>query len=139
MLNNRGQSLILFVIALPIILLIAILVIDVGRVIVRKQELSNISNIVLDYGLDNLEQDDIYNELLELVKLNDSEIDEINIFIEDNKIKLELKDSVNGVFSYIENTSIFNVKSSYVGYLENGNKRIEKVSGWLMCIIQVEK
>ena len=129
MLNNRGQSLILFVIVLPIILLIAILVIDVGRVIVRKQELSNISNIVLDYGLDNLEQDDIYNELLELVKLNDSEIDEINFFIEDNKIKLELKDSVNGVFSYIENTSIFNVKSSYVGYLENGNKRIEKVSG----------
>lgn len=129
MLNNRGQSLILFVIALPVTLLIAILVIDVGRVIVRKQELSNISNIVLDYGLDNLEQDDIYNELLELVKLNDSEIDEINIFIEDNKIKLELKDSVNGVFSYIENTSIFNVKSSYVCYLENGNKRIEKVSG----------
>lgn len=129
MLNNRGQSLILFVIVLPIILLIAILVIDVGRVIVRKQELSNISNIVLDYGLDNLEQDDISNELLELVKLNDSEIDEINIFIDDNKIKLELKDSVNGLFSNIEDISVFNVKSSYVGYLENENKRIEKVSG----------
>ena len=129
MLNNRGQSLILFVIVLPIILLIAILVIDVGRVIVRKQELSNISNLVLDYGLDNLEQDDISNELQELVKLNDSEIDEINIFIDDNKIKLELKDSVNGLFSNIEDISVFNVKSSYVGYLENENKRIEKVSG----------
>lgn len=129
MLNNKGQSLILFVIVLPVVLLIATLVIDMGMVIVRKQELNNIINIVLDYGLDNLDNDNISNELQELVKLNDSEIDEINIFIEDNKIKLELKDNINGIFFNFENISIFNVNSSYVGYLENGNKRIEKVSG----------
>ena len=34
---------------------------------------------------------------------------------------------------------IFNVKSYYVGYIENDEKRIEKVSGWLMCIILMEK
>lgn len=129
MLNNKGQSLILFVIVLPVVLLIAIIVIDMGRVIVKKQELNNISNIVLSYGLDNLDKVDLSNKLQELVKLNNSEIDEVNVFIEDNKIKLELKDNVNGIFSSFANISIFNVKSYYVGYLENENKKIEKVSG----------
>lgn len=127
--NNRGQSLILFVLVLPILLLIAILVIDVGRVSIMKQRLDNISNIVLDYGLDNLDKAGISNELQELVKLNDSKIDGINVFIEDNKIYLELSCNVNGIFSNLVNISIFNVKSSYVGYFEDENKRIEKVSG----------
>lgn len=129
MLNNKGQSLILFVIVLPVLLLIAIFVIDMGRVIVKEQELNNISNIVLDYGLDNLDKVDISNELQELVKLNNSEIDEVNVFIEDNKIKLKLKDNVDGIFSNLINISIFNVKSSYVGYFENENKKIEKLVG----------
>ena len=129
MLNNKGQSLILFVIVLPVLLLIAIFVIDMGRVIVKEQELNNISNIVLDYGLDNLDKVDISNELQELVKLNNSEIDEINVFVEDNKIKLKLKDNVDGIFSNLINISIFNVKSSYVGYFENQNKKIEKLVG----------
>lgn len=129
MLNNKGQSLILFVIVLPVLLLIAIFVIDMGRVIVKEQELNNISNIVLDYGLDNLDKVDISNELQELVKLNNSEIDEVNVFVEDNKIKLKLKDNVDGIFSNLINISIFNVKSSYVGYFENENKKIEKLVG----------
>lgn len=129
MLNNKGQSLILFVTVLPVLLLIAIFVIDMGRVIVKEQELNNISNIVLDYGLDNLDKVDISNELQELVKLNNSEIDEVNVFVEDNKIKLKLKDNVDGIFSNLINISIFNVKSSYVGYFENENKKIEKLVG----------
>ena len=53
MLNNKGQSLVLFIIILPILIFILILVIDVGKIIVLKQELNNISEFVLDYGLDS--------------------------------------------------------------------------------------
>ena len=52
MFNNRGQSLALFVITLPVLLIVLVLVIDIGRVISLKQELNNISELVLDYGLD---------------------------------------------------------------------------------------
>ena len=54
MLNNRGQSLVLFVITLPVLLIVLVIVIDIGRVISLKQELNNISELVLDYGLDYL-------------------------------------------------------------------------------------
>lgn len=127
MLNSKGQSLVLFVIILPVLLLILILVIDVGGVIVLKQELNNISKIVLDYGLDNLDKDKIEDELIDLIELNNSEIDDINVYIKDNKIYVEMNEDSSGVFSSLIDVSIFNVKTSYVGYIENNEKRIERI------------
>lgn len=144
MLNNRGQSLILFVIVLPILLLILVLVVDIGRVIVLKQELDNINQIVLDYGLDNLDNIDyddsnlesnslnivdLESELVDLVKLNKNNIDIIDIRIEDSKIYIELNERIDGMFSSLINISIFDVESSYIGYMDNNNKRIERVNG----------
>lgn len=81
MLNNKGQSLILFIIVLPILLFILILVIDVGKVIVLNQELNNISEIVLDYGLDKFIDGNINNN-----NNKDNNIDSANL---DNNILLE--------------------------------------------------
>lgn len=127
MLNNKGQSLVLFVIVLPILMLILVLVIDVGRVIVLKQELSNISEIVLDYGLDKIDDNELELELNNLVKLNKKDIDKIDISIEDEKIYLKLEDKSKGIFSGFVDISMFNVKTSYVGYIESEEKRIERL------------
>ena len=129
MLNNKGQSLVLFVIVLPILLLIVILVIDIGKALVLKQELKNISNIVLDYGLDNLDKEEIKFELVNLVELNNNEIDNVNINIDDSKIYIKLNENVKGTFSGIIDISIFNVETSYVGYIKDNNKVIERISG----------
>lgn len=129
MLNNKGQSLVLFVIVLPVLLLILVLVIDIGRIIVLKQELDNINKIVLDYGLDNLENDNLNGDIIDLVKLNNDEIDEININLENDKLYIELGTDAEGMLSGLLNIAIFDVKSSYVGYIENEKKRIERVSG----------
>lgn len=127
MLDSKGQSLILFVLVLPILLLILILVIDVGRIIVLKQELNNISKITLDYGLDNLDKDKIDDELVDVIKLNNNEIDNIDVYVEDNKIYVEMSEKSDGVFSSLIDISIFNVKTAYVGYIENNEKRIERM------------
>lgn len=155
MLNNKGQSLILFVILLPVLLLVFVLVVDLGNIIVLKQELNNISEIVLDYGLDKLlnvnldnneeiidnEVDNIEvsneeldinmltKELVGIVKLNNNDIDKIDIKIVENKIYVELNEKVNGIFSSFVDIPIFDVESSYVGYIENNNKRIERIVG----------
>ena len=135
MLNNKGQSLVLFVIVLPILLLIVILVIDIGKALVLKQELKNISNIVLDYWLDNLDKEEIKFELVNLVELNNNEIDNVNINIDDSKIYIKLNENVKGTFSGIIDISIFNVETSYVGYIKDNNKVIERISGWLIWIL----
>lgn len=138
MLNNRGQSLVLFVVVLPILLLILVLVIDIGKVISLKQELNNINEIVLDYGIDYLNDSfnndinnisSIENELVNLIKLNKDDIDVINVRIDDDKINIILEDNVNGLLSSVIDISVFEIKSCYVGYIDNGKKRIEKVNG----------
>ena len=127
MLNNKGQSLVLFVIILPILVFILIFVIDIGKIILLKQELSNISEIVLDYGLDKIDDEKIDTELNDLIKLNKNDIDKTNLYIEDNKIYIKLEDKCEGMFSGFIDISIFNIKTSYVGYIENEKKRIERL------------
>ena len=129
MLNNKGQSLILFVLFIPILLLVLVLVIDIGKIINLKTELDDISNIVLDYGLDNLEKEDLISELENLVKLNKSDIDSINIKKEEDKIYIYLEDNNDGLFLGFIDISINSIKSYYVGYFENNEKRIERIVG----------
>ena len=99
MLNNKGQSLILFIIVLPILLFVLILVIDIGKVIVLNQELNNISEIVLDYGLDKLidENNNLNNNIdndFKNVMDNDSDIQ-----LQDDNIKDDNKIDNNGMNS----------------------------------------
>ena len=132
MFNNKGQSLILFVIVLPIILGVLVLVIDVCKILVLRQELNNISEIVLDYGLVKLDDninDDLEDELIQIVNLNKKDIDLVNINIVDNKIYVMLSEREEGIFSSFLDISIFNVKSYNVGYFVGTEKRIEKVRG----------
>ena len=129
MLNNKGQSLILFVLFIPILLLVMVLVVDIGNVISLKTELDNISNIVLDYGLDNLEKENLQSDLENLVKLNKNDIDKVKIKIEENKIYVFLEESNEEIFLGLVDVSIVSLKSSYVGYIENNEKRIERIVG----------
>ncbi len=57
--NNKGQTLVLFVLMLPIIIFIMLLVIDVSNMVITKQELNNINKMVLNYGLDIIEEENI--------------------------------------------------------------------------------
>lgn len=127
MLNNKGQSLVLFVIVLPIFIFLLILVIDVGKIIILKQELNNISELVLDYGLDNFDNENIEDELINLIKLNKEDIDKIDVYIDDNKMYIKLNEKSNGIFSSFVDLSIFNVNSFYVGSIVDDEKRIERM------------
>lgn len=125
--NNKGQTLALFVILLPVLLLLLVLVIDIGKIIVKKMELDNISEIVLEYGIDKIEEENVYEEMINLVKLNNADIDKINIDIREDRIYLSLSDSGNFIFKKIINSNRFDLKSYYVGYVIDGEKRIERV------------
>lgn len=69
-LNNKGQSLVMFIILLPILLLILTLVYDVGNAIYEKDRLSNTNYMVVDYALDNIDsidEDDLNTLILKMI------------------------------------------------------------------------
>ena len=127
MLNNKGQSLVLFVIVLPILLLILILVLDIGKAITLKKELNNINDIAMDYGLNNLNKENLEEELFNLIKLNNNDIDKVVVSLDNEKIYIKMEEKIDGVFTNFIDIPIFNINLSYVGYKYEGVNRIERM------------
>ena len=124
-LNNKGQSLVLFIIIIPIILGIMAIVMDIGSIIYENQELDNINKIVLDYGLDNRNDGDIIDNMKNLAYINKDNID-VDIKFIDDEFYIESSYYVKGIFSNIFNIEGYLVKSKYKGYIYYDNKNIIK-------------
>ena len=121
--NNKGQTLVLFVLILPIIVFIMLLVIDVSNMFITKQELNNINKIVLNYGLDIIEEENIDSKLEELINKNIS-VNEHTIRIDNGIIEVEIKKNLQGI---VTKKKIYEVKSTYKGYIEEDKKIISRV------------
>ncbi len=122
MLNRKGQSLVLFILLLPIMLGIMALVIDVGNAMVTKNSTDNTIEMVLDLALDkDMEQDKI-EELLSYNLEDNQNIVTIN----DDEIMINSKTNVKGIFSKMFGFSGFQIESEYTGKLENHKKNISK-------------
>lgn len=126
MLNNKGQSLVLFILIIPIFLLLFVLVIDVGNMISIRRELDNINHITIDYGLKKI---DTVNEeeLKEIIKLNDEKVIINSVVIEENKITINLSKQYDGYFLGLLKIKLLNIKSSYIGEIKDYNKVIERI------------
>ena len=122
--NNRGQSLVLFVLLIPLVLMILYAVYEIGRMTLLKHELDNINAIALDYGIDKINDENIDINIKELIEKNKNDIDKIDIKILDDKMYITLEDSLSKKTSLFKN--VFIVKSSYVGYMDNNKKIIER-------------
>lgn len=121
--NNKGQTLVLFVLILPIIIFIMLLVIDVSNMFITKQELNNINKIVLNYGLDIIEEENIDIKLEELINKNILN-NEHTIKIDNGIIEVEIKKNIQGI---ITKKKIYEVKSVYKGYIKEDEKVISRV------------
>ena len=121
--NNKGQTLVLFVLILPIIIFIMLLVIDVSNMVITKQELNNINKMVLNYGLDIIEEENIENKLEDMINKNIS-TNEHTIKIDDGTIEIDLKKEIKGI---ITKKKIYEVKSVYKGYIKEDEKVISRV------------
>ena len=124
-LNNKGQSLVLFVLLIPILLLIMTLVIDMGNLNFYKQELDNINKLTLNYGLDNIENSNVVNDMINLGKENMNNI-KMEIKFNDQEFLITSTYYVKGIFPNIINTKGYIAKSTYKAYLDKKDKHIIK-------------
>ena len=134
MLNNKGQSLVLFILMIPILLGILALVIDVGNVIYQKNEIDNMILFVLDYGLNlQLEKE---NETTDIpVKL-----EEVSI-LSDDATDLEnderLTSSTEGGID-LTDAELEQLQKLLDYNLENGNHEVSIENNCIVIISQNE-
>lgn len=124
-LNNKGQTLVMFIILLPILLFVLTLVYDVGNAIYEKDRLSNTNYMVVEYALRNsLVSED---ELVELINKNDNDISDITIMMIDNSVTITLTKDIKGVFGKMFGFNLTSVRSEYRGNIIQGEKKIERI------------
>lgn len=126
-LNSKGQSLSIFVIFVPVFIMIGTLVVDVSFARYNVRKLDNINKLVINYGLEHIESDP-YDTMVDLIYKNDSEVDdyEIKINLEEKKINVNISKSTKGFFGSIVGKEIYKEKSSFIGYIKDDKKIIEK-------------
>ena len=125
-LNIRGQSLVMFVIIIPIFLLIITLVYDVGNAIYEKNRIENVVYMTIDYGLDNVDKVS-KNDLTELIMENINNIKYISVDIDDKKIDIKVTKDVKGIVGKIFKFNLITIETHYVGNIVDGKSSIERI------------
>ena len=123
--NNKGQSLILFVLLIPVIFLILFMVYDIGTMVLLKNELNNINYMVIDYGIEHMDDENIDLTLKELIIKNRVGVS-TNVRVIDDKLYIDISDKIDNKLSLFNKIDVFLVKSSYVGYMEDEKKIIKR-------------
>lgn len=126
MMNNKGQTLVIFIIFLPLLIIIMATVIDIGLMYYEKNKLDSINMITIEYGINNLEKENIKTELTELIKKNDDKVEIKKIDIENSVIKINLTKKINSTFGKIIGIKEYKINSLYIGKNIGNKKEIKK-------------
>lgn len=125
-LNNKGQSLAMFILIIPIILLTLTLVYDIGTALYEKERLSNTNYLVISYGLDNLSEID-ENILINLINKNSTNLSSISVLIEDETINIKISKKIKGVLGKAFGFDLIEAVSEYTGTKRGTKKEIERI------------
>ena len=125
-LNNKGQTLVMFVVLIPIFLFIVTLVYDIGNALYEKEKLSNINYITILYGLQNIDNVD-ENNLIDIIMSNTDNLSKISVMIEDNFISVKLDKNIKGILGGVFGFNILEVRSQYEGKIIDEEIKIERI------------
>ena len=117
MMNDKGQTLAIFVIFLPLLIIVIFGIYKVSNIYYEKSNLDNINIMVIKYGIKNIDDKDINNKINDLIIKNDKDIIIKKIDIKNNNIEINLEKRISLV-----GKKYFNIKSHYIG----NNKEIKK-------------
>ena len=98
--NNKGQTLVIFIILIPKFLLILTLIVDLGFLSIEKRKVSNNTYDAVKYYLENTRDDNIYNKTVKLLEANLDDID-INIIDNNDYVEIEVNKEYKSVYSSI--------------------------------------
>lgn len=125
-LNNKGQTLVMFVVLIPLFIMVFALIVDVSYMTHEKIKLENTTKIIIkemyEYRLDN----DIEDRIINLYRKNN---------IKDNNIKIETNEkymiisnnySINSIFGKVIGLKKYKLKIVIKGYKENNYIKIVK-------------
>ena len=114
--NKKGQSLILFVIMIPIFLGLCALVVDVGCIVSKTVQLKEISKTIIIEVMDSFDDDKIEEMFIK----NDIPVDQLDVLIEDKSIRIKNCYEVYSIFGSIVGIDSYSIRVDITGTMQDG-------------------
>ena len=122
--NKKGQTLVVFVLFLPVLVIVITMIINKSNMYYDKRNMENIAKEAINYGLSNIEEENIENKIKIFISQN---IDcEKEVKIEDGEIRVTLikeNKTIKKILGY------GNIKIKYKGKIEDNKKKVEVAYG----------
>lgn len=125
--NNRGQTLALFIIILPVLMFLFICFYQTGINKIEDKRLKESIEESIEFGLDNLEREDVDIVIKEMIISTNKDIKEedIEVYISDTKVNVIVNKKYSIVF-FNDDTKTFN----YIGMINDDKIEIAENRGW---------
>jgi len=122
--NKKGQTLVVFVLFLPVLVIVITMIINKSNMYYDKRNMENIAKEAINYGLSNIEDENIEAKIKIFISKN---IDcEKEVKIEDGEIRVTLikeNKTIKKILGY------GNIKIKYKGKIEDNKKKVEVAYG----------
>ncbi|MDD3452742.1 MAG: pilus assembly protein TadG-related protein [Bacilli bacterium] len=127
--NNKGQTLVLFVMLLPVILVVMGIVVDLGMISITKRKIDNNIKQVIEVNLEKMEnnysQDEIKNNINNLLTANLGMI-ENNIVLSEDQIEITVNKKINYIFAFLFNKKNIDYSVTYIGIINDNQIKIQR-------------
>lgn len=116
-LNSKGQSLVVFVVLLPVLLLFMAFIFELGNITYLKNKYENEIKSTIEYGLKHQEDENLKSKLNRLLDENLEGNKEISIT--ENSIEIHITHNPNGIYSELFKQQ-FEISLTYIGQFDTG-------------------
>ncbi len=125
--NNKGQTLVVFILLLPLLVTLLAFIINEGSIYINKRALTNDIKNAIKYRFELEETDEIiYEKIEKYLQKNIDNINLLDIKIDENYIKINIETTFKAELPTIINKDRFTIKVTYTGYSNDGEVVIEK-------------
>ena len=117
--NNKGQSLTIFIIIIPIIFTVFAFTIDYAYIIYNQERYENISKNILETTTD-------LEEIKNLYLKNNYSVDNLKYINNDSEIIISNKENIKSIFGNILNIKEYECEINYIVRVENNDIIVEE-------------
>lgn len=109
--NKKGQTLILFVILIPVLLGLCALVIDVGSIVLANTKLREVTKTIISDVAEDANEDEIRNLYLK----NGIPVENLEVDIQNDKIRIQNEYEIDSIFGSIIGFDTYRVRVDITG------------------------
>ena len=114
--NNHGQTLIIFVILLPLLLALIAFVVDISYMYGEKLHLQNTTKMIIKNNYKDRLENNIENKVKDLYKKNNIKVYQSDIKTSNDYFKIETKSEIDSIFGKVIGLKKYKIKVSLKGY-----------------------